>query len=334
MNRQVILNTIKISIAAIVSILIAQYLHLEFAISTGIIAILSIQSTKKETIQTAFVRFIAFISALLIAYISFSIFGIGLFGFIVYLVLFLFLCQYCGWYSAMAVNSVLVSHFLVFKDMQLSHILNEVYIFIIGVSSGIVINLHLKKDSYYINILIEQADLKIKNILEAIAMYIISIGQEGSIELLFSELSDVVREAENIAKQNFQNQFGFRDRYDIQYIEMRKRQKQTLIEMFELVKTMKTTPTTAQKISQFLCLIENEYHKENRVLTLLEKFRILDMKMKSVPLPISREEFEDRAKLFILLRKIEKFLKIKYDFMKEQSYSKNKKKDVLQNGKG
>ena len=46
-----IFKTFKISIAAILSILLANLLHLEFAISAGIVTILTIQSTKKETIQ-------------------------------------------------------------------------------------------------------------------------------------------------------------------------------------------------------------------------------------------------------------------------------------------
>ena len=39
--------------------------------------------------------------------------------------------------------------------------------------------------------------------------------------------------------------------------------------------------------------------------------------MKSTPLPVERNEFEDRARLFMLLRRIEEFLMIKKEFFKE-----------------
>ena len=50
--KKTALNTLKIAAAAIAAILIARFLHLENEISAGIVAILSIQATKKETLRT------------------------------------------------------------------------------------------------------------------------------------------------------------------------------------------------------------------------------------------------------------------------------------------
>ena len=44
---------IKMTIAAIVAILVADGLQLKFSTTAGIITILSIQKTKKETLRTA-----------------------------------------------------------------------------------------------------------------------------------------------------------------------------------------------------------------------------------------------------------------------------------------
>lgn len=41
--------------------------------------------------------------------------------------------------------------------------------------------------------------------------------------------------------------------------------------------------------------------------------------MKEEPLPLERIEFEDRARLFALIRLLEEFLNIKKEFMKEYS---------------
>ena len=62
-------------VAAVAAILIAYELELEFAMSAGIVAILTIQPTKKETIRVAMGRLCAFLAALIIAYGSFCIFG-------------------------------------------------------------------------------------------------------------------------------------------------------------------------------------------------------------------------------------------------------------------
>ena len=58
-----------------------------------------------------------------------------------------------------------------------------------------------------------------------------------------------------------------------------------------------------------------EYHKDNDVKALLEELSLIHEKMKTVPLPQARAEFEDRANLFILMERLEEFLLIKRDFM-------------------
>ena len=48
---------------------------------------------------------------------------------------------------------------------------------------------------------------------------------------------------------------------------------------------------------------------------LLKDFGVLDLWMKKMPLPGERSEFEDRARLFAVMRGLEEFLQIKKEFM-------------------
>ena len=107
-------NTIKISIAAILAILCAHALKLDFAVSAGIVAILSVQPTKKETLRTALARFFAFAAALVISVTLFKTLGFTVPVFFLYLTIFILLCQWRNWISAMAMDSVLISHLLSF----------------------------------------------------------------------------------------------------------------------------------------------------------------------------------------------------------------------------
>ena len=78
---------------------------------------------------------------------------------------------------------------------------------------------------------------------------------------------------------------------------------------------MKTTPFTAQKISDFIYQISEDYSTENDCTDLLIQFNEINDQMKTVPLPVVREEFEDRARLFAFLKLTEEFLKVKKEFM-------------------
>ena len=84
--KKIIINSLKVSIAVAVAIAIANILQLEYAISAGIVAVLSIRPTKRETINVAVGRLVAFVIALIIARITYGIFGFTQLGFWIYIV--------------------------------------------------------------------------------------------------------------------------------------------------------------------------------------------------------------------------------------------------------
>lgn len=315
-------NTIKIAGAAIAAIAIAMLAGAEFAVSAGIVAILTIQPTKKETLRTALGRLAAFGSALVIAAACFGLLGYTMAAFGVYLVIFVLVCQIFRWYSAMAMNSVLISHFLTLGSMRPGAVGNEVCLFGIGVGVGILANLHLHKNVDYIEELKAEADSQIKRILSQMSERILDHDMEDYNGECFVKLRDSLRKARNVAEENYNNQFGSGDVYDMEYIRMRDRQCRVLYEMYKSVRTIETTPITAARISDFLREMSQAYHRDNTGRELLQRFERLDAEMKAQPLPTERKEFEDRARLFGLLRNIEEFLRIKLEFSEEGMVNK------------
>lgn len=53
MNKTIIIRTIKTALAAILAIIVAKKLYLEYASAAGIIAILNILETRKATTEAA-----------------------------------------------------------------------------------------------------------------------------------------------------------------------------------------------------------------------------------------------------------------------------------------
>lgn len=321
-DKNLIMNSIKIVAAAVIATLLAVALRLEFAISTGIVAILTIQPTKKETIKVAFGRLCAFLVALLIAFCSFRIFGYNVNGFFAYLAVYIFVCQIFNWNSAMAMNSVLISHFVTFGTMNLRTLGNEGAIFAIGVGCGIIANLHLRKKVDYIEELKYAADQQIIKILSRMSERILNKDISDYNGECFKILKKQIRKAKNVAEENFNNQFTSQDTFDIEYIIMRDRQCQVLYEMYKSIRKMDTTPHTAETISIFLKNMAEVFQKENDGKRLMEQFNEMDMYMKEQPLPLERKEFEDRARLFGLMRSIEEFIDIKIEFAEKYSLSR------------
>lgn len=311
-----IINSVKIILAAIIAILIARLLKLDYAIAAGIVAILSVQPTKRETLKTGLSRFYAFVIALVISYFCYHLIGFTTLAFFIYVILFIFICQIFGWHSAMAMDSVLISHFINFGRMGFIEIKNEVFLFIIGVGMGVIANLTLRKKVSYIERLKTEADDLIRQTLCGMSKRILDINFVDDDEKCFEKLDAAITQAEVIAAENYNNQFCKKDVYDLEYIAMRKEQKEVLIEIFKCIVELKTVPKTANLVSEFLKKVSVEYEKNNDVEELLKELHSIQNMMKEKPLPVERLEFEDRAILFMILKRTEEFLGIKNRFMK------------------
>ena len=243
-----ILNGFKISIAAIVSICLAELFHLEFAIQAGVVAILSIMPTKKATLRAALDRTLAYIVALMIAALSFYTIGFNSMGFFIYLFFYILACEIYGWRSSITMNAVIISHFLSFGNMELAALINETAIFVIGIGAAFIANLHLKKDEDYIEVLKNRADNQIREILQRMAHHILIEDKSDYGYDCFKKLSLIILEAEKMAALNYENQIRTNDTYDIKYISMRMEQQYILQQMYKLVRAIQTTPKTAQMI--------------------------------------------------------------------------------------
>ena len=323
---EIFLNSIKLICAALVSMGIAQLLHLEFVASAGVISLLTIMPTKKETFKTAGIRFLAFFVALVLAFACYNLAGFNIMAFALFLIVFIPVCLVCRWNYAMTICSVVASHFLILGDTSIEHILNEVLIFTIGVGMGMLANLHLRKDVSYIERLKEETDGEMRSILAGMAEHILDADfTDYNGELLY-QLRKSIRHAKNVADRNYNNQFKTTDIYDIEYIRMRDKQCMVIHEMYKIVRHIHTTPSTAHEISEFMKYMSETYHEDNDGKLTLEKFREIDMGMKSKPLPVERKEFEDRAMLYNLLRKIEEFVTLKIEFSEKFANKKNEKK--------
>ncbi len=310
-----ILHAVKITLAAIIAILLADLLNLQFSISAGIVAILSVAFTKKETIRTAVNRLLAFAAALVIAAVCFNLIGFDRYGFFAYLILFIPLCQFMKWNTAMAMDSVLISHFLSLQSMGVPELANEVLLFVIGVGVGIVANLFLRQERDYMRRMEHETDALIKQALHRMSLRIMDPKMPGYDGSCFDTLQKTIDEASALAHLNYMNKLTSRGSEDIEYIAMREKQADTLYEIFKHLSSIETVPVTAGMLSDFFEKVSVQYSMDNTVENLLTDFEELNNRVKEMPLPVNRSEFEDRARLFAIMRGLEEFLKLKREYV-------------------
>ena len=310
-----ILKAFKIALAAVLSILTANLLGLDYAITAGIITVLSIQNTKRETLQTARDRGLAFLCALILSYLCFRWLDFSVIAFILYLFLFAFLCLSAGWGQAIAMDSVLISHFLTEQRFDSAMVVNELLVFAVGTLYGILINLHLRKKEVEFDRLSKLVDDEIKGIIHRMAENIRQEDKTNYHSDCFVRLEDKIHLAKECALRNWNNTLWSQSAYELDYIRMRENQSRVLKNIYDSIVRITMLPAQTMQVAAFFEEIEAQYHRDNNVeelLRLLEKM-LSDMKRETPPQ--SREEFEARALLFYTLMQLEEFLTLKNKFV-------------------
>lgn len=316
------LKSLKIALAALAAIAIAGELGLKYSATAGIITVLSIQNTKRETLKSARNRALAFLCALALSAGCFFIMDYTLWVFAVYLLLFAFLCLCMGWGEAIAMDSVLITHFLTEQSMAPKLLLNETLLFCIGTALGILVNLHLHKKGAEFDRLAEEADTQIKGILHRMSAWLPKEDKSEYAPDCFDSLQKALEEAKLCAAANYNNALLNADSWELDYIRMREQQSEILKEIYSNIKRIEYLPEQAKQVAELLNRIEQGYHKDNTVKELLEELEGLLSQMKEQQLPQSREEFEARAILFYILMQLQSLLELKRQYILSKTSGK------------
>lgn len=304
---------LKTGVGSAIAILMANAFGLLYSPSAGIITLLTIQNTKKETLSVAVKRIEAFVLATLLSYLIFQGIGYTPFAFGTFVALFVALCFLLGLKDGISMNAVLMTHFLIEGHMNLSLILNEISILAIGMGTGILLNLIMPRNRDRIRR--EQLELE-EEMKKAV---------KGIEELLkkqekcpdFTQLEQMARRLLETAYEEAGNRLLSDTRYFVSYLEMRKQQIEVLKDIALTIEQMNTLPVQAEKVAEFLGHIAASFHEKNNVTGLLTILEQLKEYFRNDRLPQTREEFENRATLYQVMKELEYFLMLKRNFILE-----------------
>ncbi|MBR3535424.1 MAG: hypothetical protein IKN85_06310 [Oscillospiraceae bacterium] len=314
-SKSAVFNAAKISAGCAAAIVISTLLGVKYSATAGLITVLSIQNTKKETAEIAVKRLISFITAIITSFISFRFLGYTTTAFAIYLFIFILICGLFRAQSAIVPVSVLIAHILSEKQFSIQIVINEFLLLFIGAGTGFLLNLYLHRDTKKMAEYRTAVDDEIKAIIGRMADRVLVSDKSDYTGDCFRRLDGYMKSARELAVLNRQNTLINNDNYDLLYLDMRQKQCTILYEMYKSVKEMDSTPEQAHILSELLKKIKDEYHEYNNVSRLLEETNKVITEMKDQKMPESREEFENRASLYNLMIRTREFLTIKKMFM-------------------
>lgn len=319
MKQMIGMKTIKSSVGAAIAILIAQWLGLSFAASAGIITILSIQNTRKESVEIALRRIGATFIALTIGSLLFMLLGYHALIFGVYLLVFIPMAVRCKVTEGIVPASVLVTHLLGSNDITWQLIGNEFALIFVGVAVALIFNIYMPSleesliqerkviDDHLYRMLVEMAEVlkDEKKVLQV---------EEASM-IVSHALDRGQKKAQQYSNNTFMNEKSLYEKY----FDMRYSQYQILLYLIKHFEHLYMLPLQAEQVAVLMeetaLTIKGKVSVEEAMKT-LENLRQV---FKESNLPQTRNEFENRAMLYQLLTDIEQFLYVKKLFKSQLS---------------
>lgn len=140
-NSKILLLAVKIAIGSSMAIYIAQRLELEYAISAGTITLLTLMTTKWETVKLSIFRLVTFVVTILLTWIIFPYVNSIWIGYGILIFFVVLLAEVSGWRATISVNSVIGAHLLTNQDQGIAFVKNEFLLVLIGIVIAFLLNL-------------------------------------------------------------------------------------------------------------------------------------------------------------------------------------------------
>lgn len=318
-------RTIKTAIATPLSLAIAQFFGVSNIATAGILTMLCIQPSRKKSVETATHRFLACLLAILFSVVFFETLGYSAFILTLLLIIFIPSTIFLKIEKGIMTSTVITLNIYTFEKVNTAFIYNQLWLIIIGIGTGLVINLYMPSLDKKMRAKQHEIEEQFSSILHELAKFIReeSMDWDGkeitALEELFEEADDLVeRDKENHLLRDKHSYFN--------YFEMRKEQYLLLQQMLPLVTRLPKKEDIAEDVAEFFEELATAVHPGNTADVFLEELRALRKKFKQEDLPETLEEFETRSSLFQLLYEIEEYLVLKSKFKKSDVKKTTKKR--------
>ncbi|MEJ6465871.1 aromatic acid exporter family protein [Fusobacterium ulcerans] len=318
-------RVIKTALGTFLAIYLAQVMGISYGVTAGIVTIISIQTTKKESVKIAIERFIASLVGLFIAAMFFYFWGYTPFVFGLFILIFMPVCLKFNLFQGFLVTVVLVTHILTEKNISLKILSNEILILVLGAVIAIVLNLYMPDVTKKIKHTQENVDNFMKKILSYMSDELITGAIFVDEDKVFKDLRKELDIGRDLAYKDYNNALFYGSRYEIEVFNMKRAQYKVLMRMRRHFYNFFISSEHTFIVSEFTRKVGSSIGVDKLYLEALEELETLREKFKSMPLPKSRVEFESRAVLLQFFNDIEEFLEIKKDFMKKYTLDGEKK---------
>jgi uncharacterized membrane protein YgaE (UPF0421/DUF939 family) len=304
------IRIIKTAAAVMAAIFLSQWLGLHSPNSSGLLAILGVDVTKKRGLKTSLQRLMASCLGLLVAVclfwlLGFQVWVIGLYILILYPILARHQMK-----EGIVTSSVIMFHVFAERQLSVEIVGNEIALLLVGLGTATLINImYMPKVDKHLLDLRYKLEMNYSRIFSEIAnhlrdnLYIWS----GS-ELL--EADEILRAALQTAQRSKENALFQEDAAWAVYFYMRKQQLDSIERMVQYVAQVYQTLPHGEWLASVFEELSEDVKMDYYTGRSEKRLRELEGQFRHIPLPATREEFEIRSALLQLMVELDSYLAV------------------------
>lgn len=304
------IRIVKTALAAIAAIYTALYLGLEPPLGAGILAILGVEVTRMKGLKSAFVRFIASVLGLFFASLIFTLFGFHIWVVAIFILITFPILSRFQLKDGIVTSSVIVFHLFDRAEVTTEIIGNEIMLLLAGLGWATIVNIiYMPKDEHRLHFYRSAIEQSFGVIFQEMAFTLRNPAHvwHGR-EIL--EAYHAIEEGAQHSVRNRENRLWGQEQYWSTYFEMRRQQlesvQQMLVELAFVFEKFPQAVMIADLLDQLSGDVKSDVYEGN----VEERLDKLAQLFQAMELPKSRDEFEIRAALLMLLRELERYLSI------------------------
>ncbi|MBD2869849.1 aromatic acid exporter family protein [Paenibacillus arenilitoris] len=304
------IRIVKTALAAIAAIYTAVYLGLEPPLGAGILAILGVEVTRMKGLKSAFVRFVASVLGLFFASFIFTVFGFHIWAVAIFILLTFPVLSRFQLKDGIVTSSVIVFHLFDRAEVTTDVIANEILLLIAGLGWATLVNIaYMPKDERRLSSYRSQLEQSFGVIFKEMSLTLRNpehVWNGG--ELL--EAIQAVEEGAQQSARNRENRLWGGETYWPTYFEMRRQQLDSIQQMLVSLACVFEEVPQAAMIAELFERLSGDVKSDVYEGSVEVSLNRLSESFRTMELPKSRDEFEVRAALRMLLHELERYLAI------------------------
>lgn len=315
--KNAMLLSLRIGLGSAAAIFLADFLHLESAVAAGTITLLTLLTTRVQTVKLIINRFLTFAGTIVLCLVILPLWSDEITSYGVLLFFIVAMCELAGMQNTLSVNALIAMHLAITHGLYLEMILNEFYLLVIGVLIAYIMNMFqdyrgMEKD---LQSKVLRTETVFSHLLMEVAKYIEekpeNTGIWDEMEQMEADLFDYV----NDARRYQENRLHSPSCLYVEYFKMREQQLSVIHALHYQLRYIRTMPGQSFIICEFIKELAVAVPEKSDPSLQRKMLDEIFEHMSRQPLPASRQEFESRAILYHILYDLGSYIKHKQDFV-------------------